>query len=44
MDDDEKIRRCDFVILNDDRTMLIPQVLELHARFLEISKARPAHG
>lgn len=44
MDDDEKIRRCDFVILNDDRTMLIPQVLELHARFLEIAKARPAHG
>ena len=30
-----KMRLCDFVIMNDDQQLLIPQVLKLHERFLE---------
>lgn len=29
-----KMRLCDFVILNDDQHLLIPQVLKLHEQFL----------
>jgi dephospho-CoA kinase len=29
-----KMRLCDFVIVNDDQHLLIPQVLKLHERFL----------
>jgi dephospho-CoA kinase len=32
MDEDEKMRRCDFVIINDDVHAVIPQVLQIHAR------------
>lgn len=31
MDEEEKMIRCDFVIINDDRQALIPQVLKLDA-------------
>jgi dephospho-CoA kinase len=34
MDEEEKLRLCDYVIINDEQQMLIPQVLELHQRFL----------
>jgi dephospho-CoA kinase len=34
MDDDEKMKRCDHVIFNDDVHALLPQVLRLHERFL----------
>lgn len=30
---DEKIRRADFVIYNDEKQMILPQVLQLHAKF-----------
>ena len=33
-----KMRLCDFVIINDDQQLLIPQVLKLHERFLEEAK------
>lgn len=33
-----KMRLCDFVILNDDQQMIIPQVLKLHAQFLQEAK------
>ena len=33
--EDIKMRLCDFVITNDDQQLLIPQVLQLHQRFLE---------
>ncbi|MDP1812485.1 MAG: dephospho-CoA kinase [Sediminibacterium sp.] len=29
-----KMRLCDFVIVNDEQQLLIPQVLELHERFI----------
>lgn len=33
-----KMRLCDFVIINDDRHLLIPQVLSLHERFIAMAK------
>ncbi len=30
MDEEEKMRLCDYVIINDEHQMLIPQVLALH--------------
>ena len=35
--DEIKMRLCDFVILNDDLHLLVPQILKLHKRFLEES-------
>jgi dephospho-CoA kinase len=37
MDEDEKMRLCDFVIVNDEKQMLIPQVVSLHEKFLKIA-------
>ena len=33
-----KMRLCDFVIMNDEQHLLIPQVLKLHEQFLQESK------
>ncbi|MBW0178203.1 dephospho-CoA kinase [Sediminibacterium sp.] len=33
-----KMRLCDFVILNDDQHLVIPQVLQLHEKFLDEAK------
>jgi dephospho-CoA kinase len=33
-----KMRLCDFVIVNDDQHLLIPQVIKLHEQFLTESK------
>jgi dephospho-CoA kinase len=33
MNEEEKMKRCDFIILNDEKEMLIPQVLALHEKF-----------
>ena len=33
-----KMRLCDFVIMNDDQQLLIPQVLKLHEQFLKEAK------
>lgn len=37
MPQEEKVKRADFVIVNDETTLLIPQVLGLHAAFLSRS-------
>jgi len=34
MNEEEKMKRCDFVIVNDEEQLLTPQVLKLHERFL----------
>ncbi len=34
MDEDEKMKRCDHVITNDDVTAVLPQVLKLHQQLL----------
>ena len=33
MDEEEKMRLCDFVIKNDEQTLIIPQILELDKKF-----------
>ena len=35
-DEDEKMKLCDFVVVNDEQKLLIPQVLQLHDKFLLI--------
>ncbi len=37
MDADKKMSLCDFVIVNDENQLLIPQVLEVHRRISEIA-------
>jgi dephospho-CoA kinase len=37
IDEEIKMRLCNFVIKNDEQELVIPQVLELHERFLGIS-------
>lgn len=38
IDDDIKIKLCDEVIFNDEQKMLVPQVLALHEKFIQLSK------
>jgi dephospho-CoA kinase len=38
IDEESKMLLCDFIIKNDEQEMVIPQVLALHERFLEMSK------
>ena len=37
MDEAIKMRLCDYVIINDEQQMILPQVLELHEKFLRMS-------
>jgi dephospho-CoA kinase len=37
IDEDIKMRLCDFVIVNNDQELVIPQVLELHSKLLGAS-------
>lgn len=34
-----KMRLCDFVVMNDEQQLLIPQVLKLHERFVQESRS-----
>jgi dephospho-CoA kinase len=34
MDEGEKISRCDFVIINDGKLAILPQVLDIHKSLL----------
>jgi dephospho-CoA kinase len=34
LDDTEKMNRCNFVIDNNEATLVIPQVLSLHEQFI----------
>lgn len=40
MDESEKLNRCHFVITNNDQHMLIPQVLLLHQKLLELPASK----
>jgi dephospho-CoA kinase len=40
LDEDMKMKLCDFVIYNDEKHLLIPQVIELHHRLLALSNER----
>lgn len=34
MSEEEKLRRADYIIINDDKTLVVPQVLKLHDQFI----------
>nr|MBU9937652.1 dephospho-CoA kinase [Ferruginibacter sp.] len=38
MDESIKMRLCDFVLINDEQQLLLPQVLELHEKLLLLEK------
>ena len=40
LDEEIKISKCDFVLINDEEQLLIPQVLELHHKLLNLAKQR----
>ena len=40
IDEDIKMRLCDFVIVNNVQELVIPQVLELHDQLLKMSEVR----
>jgi len=39
MDEELKMKQCDFVITNDEQQLVVPQVLELHQKFTRLSPA-----
>jgi dephospho-CoA kinase len=41
MDDDIKMKLCDAVIINDDQQALIPQVMLLHEKLLQLHSTAP---
>jgi dephospho-CoA kinase len=38
--EDDKMSRCNFLIYNDDKELLLPQVLKLHNHFLELNSTQ----
>jgi dephospho-CoA kinase len=36
MDEKKKMKRCDFVIINDEQQLVLPQVMKLHHKFSKI--------
>jgi dephospho-CoA kinase len=37
INEEEKMKLCDFVIVNDEQQLLIPQVVQLHEKFLSMA-------
>ena len=40
MDEKTKMSKCDFVLINDEQQLLIPQVLQLHEKLIELAKQK----
>ena len=40
LDEETKMSKCDFVLINDEKQLLIPQVLELHEKLIQLSKEK----
>ena len=40
LDEEVKMSKCDFVLINDEQQLLIPQVLELHEKLIALSKQK----
>src|SRR6187402_458420 len=40
LDEELKMSKCDFVLINDEEQLLIPQVLELHEKMIGLSKQK----
>ena len=39
-DEETKISKCDFVLINDEKQLLIPQVVVLHEKLIRLSKEK----
>lgn len=37
MEESDKMKRCDFRLINDEKNLLIPQVIELHEKLLSLA-------
>jgi len=44
MNEEEKMKRCHFIIQNGDDQLVIPQVMALHKQLLALSQSKPTHG
>jgi dephospho-CoA kinase len=40
LDEDIKMSKCDYVLINDEQQLLIPQVLGLHEKLISLSKQK----
>ena len=40
LDEEIKMNKCDFVLINDEKQLLITQVLELHEKLIRLSKEK----
>lgn len=40
IDEDLKMKLCDFIIVNDEQQLVMPQVLKLHQHFLQLAKEK----
>ena len=40
MDEEMKLRLCNYVINNDEQQLVMPQVLELHCKFLQMAETK----
>jgi len=40
LDEEIKMSNCDFILINDEQELLIPQVIKLHQKLLDLSKQR----
>jgi dephospho-CoA kinase len=40
LDEEAKMSKCDFVLINDEQQLLIPQVLELHNKLIQLSNQK----
>ena len=40
LDEEVKMSKCDFLLINDEQQLLIPQVLDLHEKLIALSKQK----
>lgn len=40
LDEDVKMSKCDFLLINDEQQLLVPQVLDLHEKLIALSKQK----
>ena len=40
LDEDLKMSKCDFLLINDEQQLLVPQVLALHEKLIALSKQK----
>jgi len=37
MNEADKMKKCDFLLFNDEQQLLVPQVIQLHEKLLQLS-------